>query len=88
MRLGTLNDLREALAGRHPVTGDYLIGRGYASALKQAAGMRSCARFDIDAVIKFRKENPDWKMTDVRKPRLPRSQKGQLGGGVGKSREP
>src|SRR5689334_1387017 len=42
MRLGGLDDLRQALGGK--------VGRSYASALKMAAGMKGNRLFDIDAV--------------------------------------
>ncbi len=74
MRLGTLADLQDALGGG--------VGRGYASALKQAAGMVGCRRFDVDAVVKWRREHPNWKMTD---PRPQCNQTGLQGEVVGKS---
>ena len=79
--------MRELLGGRGP-TGELLIGRTYASALKQAAGMAGTRLFDVDAAVKWRKEHPAWKMTEVY-PRSPScSRTGQRVAVAGKSGEP
>ena len=64
MRLGGLEQLREALGGRD-ILGKLMVGRTYASALKQAAGMGDTRLIDVDAVVKWRKDHPTWKMTEV-----------------------
>lgn len=64
MKLGGLDALREALGGRGPA-GELLVGKNYASALKQAAGMTDCRLFDVDAAVKWRKEHPTWRMTEI-----------------------
>lgn len=64
MRLGTLDDLREALGGKTP-EGKFVIGKTYACALKKAAGMGGTKYFDVQSVVKWRRGNPAWKMTDV-----------------------
>lgn len=51
MNLGGNKDLIVALGGK--------VGRTYVSALKRAAGVSSLRRFDIDAVVQWRKENPN-----------------------------
>ena len=64
MRLGGLEQLREALGGRN-AAGELTVGLTYASALKQAAGMKGTRLFDVDAAIKWREEHPKWVMTEV-----------------------
>ena len=87
MRLGGLEQLREVLGGRN-AEGELMVGRTYASALKQAAGMGGTRLFDIDAAVKWRKEHPLWKMTEVY-PRLPScSRSSRLAAAAGKSGEP
>jgi hypothetical protein len=54
MRIGDIKTLRQALGG--------VVGRSYCFALKRAAGMTGSRYFDIDLVIKWRKNNPHWKM--------------------------
>lgn len=70
MRLGTLTTLRELLAGRDS-TGKLLISEKYACGLKRAAGLNGTKLFDVDAVIKWRKENPSFKITDIYPHRQP-----------------
>jgi hypothetical protein len=66
MRLGTIAMLREALAGRDQ-NGKLLVGATYARELKIAAGMKGNRLFDIDAVVKWRKEHPNWRIPPQRK---------------------
>lgn len=74
MRLGGLDALREALGGRD-ANGRFVVGRTYASALKQAAGAKGCRLFDIDAVVQWRKDRPAWRITEVFPHRPSKSQK-------------
>lgn len=64
MRLGSIEMLREALGGRDG-QGKLVVGETYAAALKIAAGMKGRRLFDIDAAVKWLKDHPAWKMTDV-----------------------
>lgn len=91
MRLGNLLTLREALGGRNDM-GDLVISQKYACALKKAAGIIGPVFFDVDAVVAWRKKNPNFKITDVyanspvsRPPSC--NQKGPSVATAGKSRE-
>ncbi len=66
MRLGTLNDLRNALGGD--------VGITYCAAVKKAAGFAG-RKFDIEGAVKFLKRNPTWTMMEV----YPRRQRNQPG---------
>jgi hypothetical protein len=66
MRLGTIERLREALAGRD-ANGKLQVGTTYARELKIAAGFKGCRLFDIDAVVKWLEAHPTW--------RIPRQQR-------------
>lgn len=57
MKLGTLDDLVEAMGGN--------VSKNYACALKGAAGMRGTRIFDVDRALQFKARNPAWKITDV-----------------------
>lgn len=67
MRLGTLMDLRVELGHG----GEPGISESYASALKKAAGV-TARKFDINFVIRWLRDNPNFKMSDVYK-RKPKS---------------
>jgi hypothetical protein len=64
MKLGSLTDLREALGGRAP-DGRLTVGATYATALKRAAGVGGTRLFDIDSVVRWRKQHPRFKIADV-----------------------
>jgi hypothetical protein len=66
MRLGTIETLREALGGRDN-NGKLYIGATYARELKIATGMKGARFFDIEAVIQWRKERPNWRMPPQRR---------------------
>jgi hypothetical protein len=60
MRVGTLNDLRMALG----YNGQVGVSESFACALKKASGVKG-RKFDINLVIKWWRENPGFKMSDV-----------------------
>jgi hypothetical protein len=64
MRLGSIDKLREALGGRDG-QGNLVVGETYAIALKKAAGMQGTRLFDIEAAVKWKRDHPAWKMTEV-----------------------
>lgn len=70
MRLGTLLDLRFAL-GTKP-DGTPAVCESFACALKKAAGI-TARKFDIHQAVKWLRENPHFKMSDVYK-RKPKSE--------------
>lgn len=81
MTLGDLISLRERLGGRRRKK--LLIGETYASALKLAAGIPKGSRwFDIDAVILWKEQHPQWAPSRKRTaqssaPRSPSRRKGR-----------
>jgi len=54
MRLGGMKQLQVELS----------CSKNYASAIKCAAGVPGVRNFDLDRVLKFKDENPAWKMSD------------------------
>lgn len=85
MRLGTLETLREAL-GRN-VDGSYSVGLTLASAIKKGAGM-TARKFDVDAVVAWKKKNPNFTIGDAFPRQRQRTRANPSGATADKSCEP